>query len=171
MDAVCSSVAADTDCASSEFFLLVSLMSWLAASMDSFFSSICFMASATLSMPVTSSPMVVAIAWNASSACWTVLMPFLMFSAPSRPALTAASMSAVLPLTICAICCDAVFDCSASFLTSSATTAKPRPASPARAASMAAFSARRFVCDVMFDMTSTISEMCVLLSLSFFMDA
>jgi len=34
---------------------------------------------------------------------------------------------------------------SASFLTSSATTAKPRPCSPARAASMAAFRASRLV--------------------------
>jgi hypothetical protein len=35
----------------------------------------------------------------------------------------------------------------ASSRTSAATTAKPRPASPARAASTAAFSASRFVCD------------------------
>jgi hypothetical protein len=35
--------------------------------------------------------------------------------------------------------------CSASAFTSEATTAKPRPASPARAASMVAFSASRFV--------------------------
>jgi hypothetical protein len=34
----------------------------------------------------------------------------------------------------------------ASDLTSEATTAKPRPASPARAASMVAFSASRLVC-------------------------
>jgi hypothetical protein len=36
--------------------------------------------------------------------------------------------------------------CPASALTSEATTAKPRPASPARAASIVAFSASRFVC-------------------------
>ena len=36
---------------------------------------------------------------------------------------------------------------SASRRTSSATTAKPRPCSPARAASMAALRASRFVCD------------------------
>ena len=40
-------------------------------------------------------------------------------------------------------------DCSAIFLTSSATTAKPRPWSPARAASIAALSPRRFVCCAM----------------------
>src|SRR5665647_1463240 len=39
--------------------------------------------------------------------------------------------------------------CSASALTSCATTAKPRPASPARAASIVAFSARRLVCSAM----------------------
>jgi len=37
------------------------------------------------------------------------------------------------------------FDCSASFLISSATTEKPFPAAPALAASMAAFSASKFV--------------------------
>jgi hypothetical protein len=36
--------------------------------------------------------------------------------------------------------------CAASALTSDATTAKPRPASPARAASIVAFSAKRLVC-------------------------
>ena len=44
---------------------------------------------------------------------------------------------------------------SASFLTSSATTAKPLPASPALAASIAALSARRFVCSAIFSIDST----------------
>jgi len=38
------------------------------------------------------------------------------------------------------------FDCSASFLISSATTENPFPASPALAASIAAFKAKRLVC-------------------------
>ncbi len=46
---------------------------------------------------------------------------------------------------------------SASLRTSSATTANPLPCSPARAASMAAFSARRFVWSAMSSITVTIS--------------
>jgi len=45
----------------------------------------------------------------------------------------------------------------ASSFTSAATTAKPRPASPARAASMVAFRARRLVCDAMFEIIPTMS--------------
>ena len=46
---------------------------------------------------------------------------------------------------------------SANFLTSSATTAKPLPCSPALAASMAAFKARRFVWSAMSFITPMIS--------------
>ncbi len=56
-------------------------------------------------------------------------------------------------------------DSSASFLTSSATTAKPLPCSPARAASIAAFKASKFVCAAMLVMTVIISPIsCDLLS-------
>jgi hypothetical protein len=55
------------------------------------------------------------------------------------------------------ICWAADSDSSASFLTSSATMAKPRPCSPARAASIAALSASSFVCPAIFVMTSLMS--------------
>ena len=47
--------------------------------------------------------------------------------------------------------------CSASALTSWATTAKPRPASPARAASIVALSARRLVCSAISVISRTTS--------------
>ena len=49
--------------------------------------------------------------------------------------------------------------CSASAFTSDATTAKPRPASPARAASMVALSASRLVWPAMVLISSTTSPM------------
>ena len=49
--------------------------------------------------------------------------------------------------------------CSASAFTSEATTAKPRPASPARAASMVALSASRLVCPAIVLISSTTSPM------------
>jgi hypothetical protein len=50
---------------------------------------------------------------------------------------------------------------SASFLTSSATTANPRPCSPALAASMAAFNASRLVGSAMSLITAIISPICL----------
>src|SRR5882757_9282470 len=52
----------------------------------------------------------------------------------------------------------ALRECSANLRTSSATTANPRPASPARAASIAAFNASKLVCSVMSLITLMISE-------------
>ncbi len=49
--------------------------------------------------------------------------------------------------------------CVASVLTSVATTAKPRPASPARAASIVALSASRLVCSAIAVITPTMSPM------------
>ena len=68
--------------------------------------------------------------------------------------------------------------CSASFLISSATTAKPFPASPALAASMAAFNARRLVCpaiDLIMVLASSIffapSSVLTITSLTFMADS
>ena len=64
---------------------------------------------------------------------------------------------------ICPICwlisSVALAVCAASSFTSDATTAKPRPASPARAASMVALSASRLVCPAMFEISPTMSPM------------
>jgi hypothetical protein len=72
----------------------------------------------------------------------------------------ASTALAVEPWTarICAAMSSVAFAvCTASDLTSEATTAKPRPASPARAASMVALSASRLVCPAMSLISSTTS--------------
>jgi len=50
--------------------------------------------------------------------------------------------------------------CPASVFTSDATTANPRPASPARAASIVAFNASRLVCSAICEMRSTTEPIC-----------
>ncbi len=69
---------------------------------------------------------------------------------------TAWLVSSEISLISESICSAAFFDSSARFLTSEATTAKPRPCSPALAASMAAFNARRLVWSAIEVITSTI---------------
>ena len=77
-------------------------------------------------------------------------------AAPSPTAWTEASGPRCTPSISAAISFVADETRSASWRTSSATTANPRPCSPARAASMAALRARRFVCAAMSSMTATI---------------
>ena len=78
----------------------------------------------------------------------------------SAPILTTPSVSAWTCPMSSEICAAACWESSASLRTSSATTANPRPCSPARAASMAAFSASRFVWAAMPEIVSTIWPIC-----------
>ena len=75
---------------------------------------------------------------------------------------TLASISTLISLAACALRC-------ARLRTSAATTAKPRPCSPARAASTAAFSARMLVWKAMPSMTPMMSPIFWLLWLISFM--
>jgi hypothetical protein len=68
-----------------------------------------------------------------------------MLGTISSSSLPAARPVSTLPLASSPISCAATWLRSASLRTSAATTAKPLPCSPARAASMAAFSASRLV--------------------------
>ena len=72
-------------------------------------------------------------------------------------AATASWVSVWMVRTMAAICRVASPERSARRCTSSATTLKPRPASPALAAWMAALSASTLVCSVMSEMSSVIS--------------
>ena len=76
--------------------------------------------------------------------------------APSSLARMVALVSAWIWVTIAWICPADSCERSASLRTSEATTAKPRPCSPARAASMAALRASRLVWSARSSMTSRI---------------
>src|SRR6516165_8143447 len=74
------------------------------------------------------------------SLIWLMILP--IWAMASTAPLVSSWIASILWL----ISSVALAVCLASSLTSLATTAKPLPASPARAASMVAFRARRFVC-------------------------
>src|SRR5271166_2357036 len=83
-----------------------------------------------------------------------------IWSIADTAALVSFWMASILPLMSSV----AVAVCLASSLTSLATTAKPLPASPARAASMVAFNASRLVCWAMLVMTLMTFPISMLLS-------
>jgi len=88
---------------------------------------------------------VLVISLNAPPASFARATPDSTSEADSSIAFTASLTVACMPCISAAISLVAKDERSASLRTSSATTAKPLPCSPARAASMAALSAKRLV--------------------------
>ena len=86
---------------------------------------------------------------SVSSVAWLSDAPASTSLRISPIEVTASSTTERIPSTVAVMSLVLFAVRSASFLTSSDTTAKPRPCSPALAASIAAFSASRLVCSAM----------------------
>ena len=80
------------------------------------------------------------------------LISFVMFAIRD----TVSSIPFIIPSISVLVSETAVLDSSASFRTSSATTANPRPVSPARPASILALSASKLICPEIFVISSII---------------
>ena len=91
---------------------------------------------------------------SASTTPWASSVPARTSFAPSSEAMIVLLVSAWISPTMAWICPADSCERSASLRTSEATTANPRPCSPARAASMAALRASRFVWSARSSMTS-----------------
>ena len=96
------------------------------------------------------------ISTKVTSVSLDTLTPFSTASLLTSIDLTALFISISISFIKDAIFPDSILVCSDNFLTSSATTAKPLPCSPARAASMLALSASKFVSSEILSIVSII---------------
>src|SRR5947209_9552616 len=111
---------------------------------------------ATWVVPIAACWTLRAISWVAAP-CSSIAAAMVAAISETRPmvpeisliATTDSRVAACMPAICREISSVAFAVCDASALTSCATTAKPRPASPARAASIVALSANRLVCSAM----------------------
>src|SRR5262249_29344893 len=128
-------------------FWAISLLPWAASATFRLISPV---------VAVRSSTALAIVFWM--SLIWLMIFP--IWAMASTAPLESPWMASILRLMSSV----ALAVCLASSLTSLATTAKPLPASPARAASMVAFMARRFVCWAMLVMTLMTLPISALLS-------
>ena len=138
IDAVVCSVDAAFSSEMEERFTMISSTFFLATSQDAVYSRMLDVSELDLSMPASKTLNRSCV--SASFFCWLFTISVTSSTISTVREASSAS-SSMIPLMIAA----EELDCSASCWISVATTANPFPASPARAASMLAFSESKFV--------------------------